>query len=109
MGGPSGGPPGAGGGRRAGGGRGDGPTDKRTVIRRVTYDLTGLPPTPAEVDAFLADMSADAFGKVIDRLLASSAYGERWARHWLDIARYADSTGLDEDLRLPYSWRYPTT
>jgi mono/diheme cytochrome c family protein len=61
--------------------------DKRTLIRRATYDLTGLPPTPAEVDAFEADASPAAFENVIDRLLASSAYGERWARYWLDIAR----------------------
>ncbi|HUR56057.1 MAG TPA: PSD1 and planctomycete cytochrome C domain-containing protein, partial [Gemmataceae bacterium] len=82
------------------------PADRRTLIRRVTYDLTGLPPTPAEVDAFLADRSANAFEKVIDRLLASPAYGERWARHWLDVARYADSNGLDENTSFGNAWRY---
>jgi hypothetical protein len=68
-------------------------TDKRTLLRRVSYDLIGLPPTAEEVDAFLADKSADALTKVVDRLLASPHYGERWGRHWLDIARYADTTG----------------
>jgi hypothetical protein len=64
--------------------------DKRTLLRRATFDLTGLPPTPEEVDAFLADDSADAFAKVVDRLLTSPAYGERWARYWLDVARFAE-------------------
>ncbi|MDX2030466.1 MAG: DUF1549 and DUF1553 domain-containing protein [Blastocatellia bacterium] len=68
--------------------------DKYTLIRRATYDLTGLPPTPEEIEAFLADRSPEAFAKVVDRLLASSHYGERWGRHWLDVARYADSEGL---------------
>jgi hypothetical protein len=63
------------------------PADKRTLLRRATYDLTGLPPTPEEMDAFLADKSPDAFARVIDRLLASPHYGERWGRHWLDVAR----------------------
>ena len=72
--------------------------DKRTLIRRATYDLIGLPPTPEEVKAFLADESADAYANVVDRLLASPRYGERWGRHWLDVARYADSNGLDENL-----------
>jgi hypothetical protein len=67
--------------------------DKATLIRRVTYDLTGLPPTPAEVDGFLADKSKEAYHKVVERLLASPHYGERWARHWLDVARYADTKG----------------
>ena len=67
--------------------------DKRTLIRRAAYDLTGLPPAPQEVSDFLADSSPDAFAKVVDRLLASPAYGERWGRHWLDVARYADTTG----------------
>jgi cytochrome c553 len=66
------------------------PADRRTLIRRATLDLTGLPPTPEEVDAFLADTSADAFTRVIDRLLASPRYGETWGRHWLDVARYAE-------------------
>ena len=82
------------------------PADKRTLIRRVTFDLTGLPPTPEEVDVFLHDQSDDAFAKVVDRLLASPAYGERWARHWLDIARYADSNGLDENTAFANAWRY---
>nr|HMS56146.1 DUF1553 domain-containing protein [Fimbriimonadaceae bacterium] len=80
--------------------------DKRTLIRRATFDLIGLPPTPSEVDAFLADKSPNAFEKVLDRLLASSAYGERWGRHWLDVARYADSNGLDENLVYRNAWRY---
>ncbi|MFZ4794924.1 MAG: PSD1 and planctomycete cytochrome C domain-containing protein [Blastocatellia bacterium] len=80
--------------------------DKATLLRRATYDLTGLPPTEAEVRAFLADNSASAFEKVIDRLLASPRYGEKWGRNWLDVARYADSTGNDEDHRYPHAWRY---
>ena len=68
------------------------------MLRRVTFDLIGLPPTPAEVDAFVADNSPQAFSKVIVRLLASPHYGERWGSHWLDLARYADSNGLDENL-----------
>ena len=82
------------------------PADKRTLIRRATYDLTGLPPTPAEVNAFLADSSPGAFAAVVDRLLASPRYGERWGRHWLDIARYADSNGLDENLVYKNAFRY---
>lgn len=82
------------------------PADKRTLIRRVTFDLIGLPPTPQEVDAFLRDSSPDAFAKVVDRLLASPRYGERWARHWLDVARYADSNGLDENLVYKNAFRY---
>ena len=81
--------------------------DKRTLIRRATIDLTGLPPTPEEVDAFLKDESPDAFAKVVDRLLASPRYGERWARYWLDVARYADDSFLStEDKPYPNSWRY---
>jgi hypothetical protein len=81
--------------------------DKRTLIRRVTYDLTGLPPTPEEVAAFLADESSDAYEKLVDRLLASSHYGERWARHWLDVAGYADSNGGTEtDSERGWAWRY---
>ena len=82
------------------------PASKLTLLRRVTYDLTGLPPTSLEIDAFLADSSPDAYAKVIDRLLASPQYGERWGRHWLDVARYADSTGMDEDHMYPNGWRY---
>ena len=85
------------------------PADKRTLIRRATFDLIGLPPTPKEIDDFLADKSPDAFAKVIDRLLASPHYGERWGRHWLDVVRYADSvdsrvTGGAEDFA--EAWRY---
>jgi hypothetical protein len=72
----------------------------------VTYDLIGLPPTPAEVDAFVADRSPDAFAKVVNRLLASPHYGERWGRHWLDLVRYADTAGENSDHPLPHAWRY---
>lgn len=82
------------------------PADKITLLRRVTLDLTGLPPTPEEVQAFLADNSADAYRKVVDRLLASPHYGERWARHWLDLARYSDSEGFKSDETRPNIWRY---
>ncbi len=82
------------------------PADKLTLLRRVTFDLTGLPPTPGEIRDFLADNASDAFSKVVDRLLASPRYGERWGRHWLDVVRYADSTGSDEDHRYPHAWRY---
>ncbi len=82
------------------------PADPLTLIRRVTFDLTGLPPSEDEVRAFLADKSPEAFARVVDRLLASPRYGEKWGRHWLDVARYADSTGADEDYRYPYAWRY---
>jgi Protein of unknown function (DUF1549)/Protein of unknown function (DUF1553)/Planctomycete cytochrome C len=82
------------------------PADKRTLIRRATFDLIGLPPTPKEVDAFLADQSPEAFDKVIERLLASPQYGERWGRHWLDVARYADSNGMDENIAFGNAWRY---
>jgi hypothetical protein len=82
------------------------PADKRTLIRRATYDLTGLPPTGEDVRAFLADSSPEAFAKVVERLLESPRYGERWGRHWLDVARYADSNGLDENLVYRHAWRY---
>ena len=80
--------------------------DRTTLIRRVTFDLTGLPPTPAEVDAFVNDASSDALAKLVDRLLASPAYGERWGRHWLDLARYAESTGPSRNIPYPHAWRY---
>ena len=83
-----------------------GPADRRTLLRRVTFDLTGLPPIPAEIEAFLADRSPDAFVRVVDRLLASPRYGERWGRHWLDVARYADSNGYDENVCHGNAWRY---
>jgi cytochrome c553 len=82
------------------------PADRRTLLRRATFDLIGLPPTPQELDAFLADKSPDAFEKVIERLLASPQYGERWGRHWLDVARYADSNGMDENIAFGNAWRY---
>lgn len=82
------------------------PADKRTLIRRATFDLTGLPPTPGEVESFLADNSAQSFDRVIERLLASPHYGERWGRHWLDVARYADSNGMDENIAFGNAWRY---
>jgi hypothetical protein len=82
------------------------PADRRTLIRRATFDLIGLPPTPEEIDAFVKDGSANAFAKVVDRLLASPHYGERWGRHWLDVARYADSNGLDENVAFGNAWRY---
>jgi len=82
------------------------PADKATLIRRATFDLTGLPPTPAEVEAFVKDIAPDAFDRVIERLLSTQQYGERWARHWLDVARYADSNGMDENVALGNAWRY---
>jgi len=78
--------------------------DKRTLIRRITYDLTGLPPTVAEIEAFLADQSPDAYANVVDRLLASPRYGERWGRYWLDVARYSDARNVGE--RFPFSYTY---
>lgn len=83
-----------------------GAADRRTLIRRATFDLTGLPPTPAEINEFLADERPDSFARLIDRLLASPSYGERWGRHWLDVARYADSNGLDENVAHGNAWRY---
>jgi hypothetical protein len=82
------------------------PAPKVTLLRRVTLDLTGLPPTPEEVQAFVSDASPQAFERVVDRLLASPHYGERWARHWLDLARYADSEGFKSDETRPNIWRY---
>lgn len=80
--------------------------DRRSLLRRVTYDLTGLPPTAEDTAAFLNDSRPDAYERLIDRLLASPQYGERWGRHWLDVARYADSNGLDENIALGTAWRY---
>ena len=82
------------------------PAGKLTLLRRVTYDLTGLPPTPEEIAAFEADNSPTAFARVVDQLLAKPQYGEHWGRHWLDVARFADSTGMDEDHVYPNAWRY---
>ncbi len=75
--------------------------DRRTLIRRATFDLIGLPPSPEEVDQFLGDTSPEAFEKVVDRLLASPYYGERWGRHWMDVARYADTAGDNADYPIP--------
>jgi len=83
-----------------------GDASRLSLIRRVTFDLTGLPPTLAEVEAFLADASPKAFEQVVDRLLASPAFGERWGRHWLDVARYGESTGSARNLPTPHAWRY---
>jgi hypothetical protein len=80
--------------------------DRRTLIRRVTFDLTGLPPTPAEIDAFLKDPSPNAYEKVVDRLLASPRYGERWAQHWIDTVHFAETHGNDEDKPRPNAWPY---
>lgn len=80
--------------------------DRRTLLRRVTFDLTGLPPTPEEVDAFLADTSQQAFEAVVIRLLDSPRYGERWGRHWLDLVRYAESTANDANAVTRFAWRY---
>ena len=80
--------------------------DRVTLLRRVTFDLTGLPPTPADIQDFLADQSPQAYEKVVDRLLQSSAFGERWGRHWLDVARFGESTGSARNLPYPHAWRY---
>ena len=80
--------------------------DRFTLLRRVTFDLTGLPPTPGEVADFLADTAPFAFERLVDRLLASPRYGERWGQHWLDLARYADTDGFEFDQTRPDAWRY---
>ena len=84
------------------------PADRRTLLRRATFDLTGLPPTAAEIEAFAKDTADGAFARVLDRLLASPRYGERWGRHWLDVARYADTKGyvFEEERRYPYAYTY---
>jgi hypothetical protein len=82
------------------------PADKRTLLRRVTFDLTGLPPTADERAAFLADDSPDAYEKVVDRLLARPHYGERWARHWMDVVHFAETHGNDQDRPRPNAWPY---
>jgi mono/diheme cytochrome c family protein len=79
---------------------------KEQLIRRVTFDLIGLPPTPEEIDSFLSDRSSHAYERLIDRLLASPRYGERWGRHWLDLARFAESDGFEHDSVRPHAWRY---
>jgi mono/diheme cytochrome c family protein len=80
--------------------------DRVTLIRRATFDLTGLPPTPTEIAAFQNDASTDAFAKLVDRLLASPQFGERWGRHWLDVARYGESTGPSRNIPYPHAWKY---
>ena len=80
--------------------------DRATLIRRVSFDLTGLPPTPQEIDRFLGDQSPQAYERVVDRLLDSPHYGEKWARQWLDLARYADSDGYEKDMIRPHAWRW---
>jgi mono/diheme cytochrome c family protein len=82
------------------------PASRRTLVRRAYLDVTGLPPTPAEIDAFLSDTSPDAWPKLVEKLLASPHYGERWARHWLDLVRYADSDGFEFDRDREEAWRY---
>ena len=80
--------------------------DRRTLLRRATFDLIGLPPTPEEMEAFLADSSPEALSKAVDRLLASPHYGERWGRHWLDVVRYADTAGCNSDYPIPQMYKY---
>ncbi len=80
--------------------------DPATLLRRVTFDLTGLPPTPDELKDFTVDTTPDAYDRVVDRLLASRAFGERWGRHWLDVARYGESTGPSRNIPYPYAWKY---
>ncbi len=80
--------------------------DRRNLIRRIYFDLIGLPPTPEEMDVFFKDTAPEAVAKVVDRLLASPQFGERWGRHWLDVARYAESTGKERNYTFPEAWRY---
>ena len=80
--------------------------DRRTLIRRLSFDLTGLPPTPEEVDAFVANQAPDAFERLVDRLLASPGYGERWGRHWLDVARFGESNGFERNILINSLWPY---
>jgi hypothetical protein len=82
------------------------PADRVTLIRRLSYDLTGLPPTPEEVEAFIFDAGAGACERLVDRLLASPHYGEKWGRHWLDLVRYGETNGYERDSAKPFAWRY---
>ena len=82
------------------------PAPRATLIRRLYFDLVGLPPAPEEVNAFLNDQRPDAYRQLVERVLASPHYGERWGRHWLDLARYADSDGYEKDRPRPHAWRY---
>ncbi len=81
--------------------------DRVALIRRACYDLTGLPPTPEQVDAFVQDTRVDAYERLVDQLLASPAYGEKWGRHWLDLVRFAETHGYERDSPKPFAWRYP--
>lgn len=92
--------------RRSAGLTATAPADRRTLIRRLTYDLTGLPPTPEAVDTFVADNSPHAYDSLVDNLLNSPRYGERWGRHWLDVVRYADTAGENTDHPIVDAWRY---
>ncbi len=80
--------------------------DRRTLLRRLKFDLLGLPPTPEEVDAFVGDTAPNAYERLVDRLLASPHFGERWARHWLDVVRFAESDGFETNLARPNAWPY---
>ncbi len=82
------------------------PADRRTLLRRLSFNLTGLPPSPEDVDRFVADTAPDAWERLVDRLLASPHYGERWARHWLDVVHYGDTHGFDKDKPRPHAWPY---
>ena len=82
------------------------PADRYTLIRRLSFDLTGLPPTPEQIRAFVQDKSPDAYPKLVRRLLDSPHFGERWARHWMDLVRYAESHGSEGDPEIPVAWRY---
>ena len=81
-------------------------TDRPSLIRRLTYDLTGLPPSPEEVDAFVADRTPGFLERLVDRLLASPHHGEKWGRHWLDLVRYGETNGYERDSAKPFAWRY---
>ena len=82
------------------------PADRRTLVRRISFDLTGLPPTPGEIEEFLRDESPDAYARLVQRMLASERFGERWARHWMDLVRYADSHGSEGDPKVTGAWQY---
>src|SRR5262249_54530187 len=80
--------------------------DRKTLIRRVTFDLIGLPPTPQEIESFANDAGPDAYERLVGRLLASPTYGQRWARHWLDVVHYGETHGYDKDKPRPHAWPY---
>src|SRR5262249_30653873 len=84
----------------------NGPASKQELVRRLYYDLTGLPPTPQEVEAFVNDQSPDAYETLVDRLLNSPRYGEKWGRHWLDLVHYAETNSYERDNPKPHVWRY---